>query len=79
MKSAVEKMPAKNARANNALLPEHAIWLVSLRPGVPLRTEPVDVDLPGMPRGFYTMLEGHPREDGGWDIELVSAEHFTWH
>jgi hypothetical protein len=56
-----------------------AIWLVSLRPGVPLHTDPIDIDLPGMPRGFYTILEGHPRADGGWDVELVPAEFFTWH
>lgn len=56
-----------------------AVWLVSLRPGVPLFTDPIDVDLPGMPRGFYTILEGHPRADGGWDVELVSAELFTRH
>lgn len=74
-------MNARNAQVAPAIstMPAPAIWLVSLRPGVPLMTAPIDVDLPGMPRGFYTILEGHPRADGGWDVELVSAEHFTWH
>ena len=79
MERPVEKTAANDLRASHASQRACAIWVVSLRPGVPLRTDPVDVDLPGMPRGFYTILEGHPRDDGGWDVELVSAEHFAWH
>ena len=58
---------------------DRPIWMVSLRPGVRIGTDPIDVNLPGMPRGFYTILEGHPRDDGGWDVELVSSAVFTWH
>ena len=79
MRSAIDLTEAKDLRAGCRLVPDCAIWMVSLRPGVPLFRDPVDVDLPGIPRGFYTILEGHPREDGGWDVELVSAKVFTWH
>ena len=76
MRCAIDQTEAKDLPAE---VPDRAIWMVSLRPGVPLFRDPVDVDLPGIPRGFYTILEGHPREDGGWDVELVSAKVFTWH
>lgn len=70
---------AIEASATHTVPHDRPIWIVSLKPGVRMCTDPIDVDLPGMPRGFYTILEGHPRADGGWDVELVSAEVFSWH